>query len=156
MSRLKTVIGFLDNLSFDEDAEEIGKRKEMEAGLVREHMIETIEELFKSKSIPYLGPRLSMSLPVAGYLFKMGFNGNLKKLKKHVLNRFGLDESQQKRISGYLDEGDVMSLGMMAKIYSGNSPDAEWYTSDNARDFLTLAHNSYSSERQTKPYFILL
>lgn len=69
-SQKRTIIGFLENLSFN-DVDNFAKKHGVDPRLIRRDMLETFEELFESRGVPYIGPSVDTQHPLGGYIFKM-------------------------------------------------------------------------------------
>lgn len=149
------VIGYLNNLCFDEGASKLGEETGVESSLLREMMTETIQNLFKKANVPYSGPTGSMRYPVGGFFFKTSGK------PEGVLTDLGIDESMKVRLEDhkYYD----ISLGIIVKDF----PDDEKlnkveFVEDNVLDLAkhVAAHYSITREKNkaenTKPYLIIV
>jgi len=106
------VIGYLDNLCFDEGATKIGSETGVETPLIRKMMIQTVQNLFEKANIPYIGPITSTRYPLGGFFFKAP--GKLER----VLPNLGINDSMKVRIEGH--KFHDISLGIIVKDFPNN------------------------------------
>ena len=150
----RTVIGFLDNLSYD-GADVLAEKHHLESRLMRRHMVETIEELFSSTGVHYIGNNVDRQYPFGGFFFKTSVPQTEKDLRKFTLEKLRIDDSL-KLPFGYKDTDISLGLLLMEFPNDENPGQISW-TEDNV---LNLAkhvaafyrHRLESRNEKNEPY----
>ena len=151
---MKAVIGFLENMDFDEGAEKVANKYHVESTLVRKWMNEQLTGDFLSRRIPYVGPTASMHSPPGGYFFKLGLTREPKILKNFVLRKLGLRESLKLKsdaVGSY-----SIPLGILVKEYDidENPGRLSFESENNAWDFAShLRAFTFLRKDEVTPYF---
>ena len=156
-SQKKMVIGFLENLSYDA-VDNLVEKHGLESRLIRKDMINTIQELFESKKVPYQGPVVCWQYPFGGYFFKINIPQGEKDLKKTVLQKLSINNSLKLPLKGYKDSDISLGFLIMAFPDDENPGRMDWYE-DNAQCLAKHAKAYFTDRREreeqkTEPYFI--
>jgi hypothetical protein len=163
-----TIVGYLDNLSFYEPAEEFAKGK-MDSSIVRRHMFEEIEDRFKRSHSPFSGPGIDCQYPLGGYWFKtpqpskkwLSKNSTATKdnygkqeLQKYILQKMGLESLEITTL--FTDFPVKLGFIVMKNPEDDRPQEVNFWNND----ILNLAHHVAAFQRQrsdeTTSYFHLV
>jgi len=148
-----SIIGYLDNITFYDDAEKIGERSGIYSDFVRQQMTKEVEGVLKTGQVPFLGPIASMRYPVGGYFFKTKLPENKTDLKQNVLQTLQINDSLLLPFAGSSEYN--ISLGFLVKAFPENKNHSTINFSET--DVLNLASHLSAFYRQREknlnPYF---
>jgi len=148
---MKSILGFLENLDYDDKADSIGNSHGVGSRVVRRWMNNNIESTFNSIKAPYTGPVL---MPPGGYFFKLDVKDEPKVLKKFVLRKLNIGKDM-KMSFGVKDSN--MQLSFLVKKYPNyeNPGKLDIIREDNAFELKTFVRAFLQMrENSTEPYFI--
>ena len=157
---MKVIIGFLENLDFDEGAKEIGRKSGMYPERVREWMMDLIQDIFKKAKVPFLGPSTHRLYPIGGYFFKIRVPKGEKNLKKLVLEKLGIKRSLKLPLYSKIHK---ISLGFVIKEYPKDKYPGKVARWDS--DVLDLSkyvaamyrlRRERKEKKKVKPYFMIV
>lgn len=155
---MRVIIGYLENLDFDDGAEIISEITGIDPRKVREEMSEILEKLFKKANILHSGSTANMRYPIGGYFFKMVVPPDVKDVKKFVLERFGLDAS----LTILFGKLAYFSVGIPIKEFLDDKyPHELSWCHDNTLDFAKHLAAFYRHRRERgredgKPYLLIV
>jgi len=155
---MNVIIGFLENLDFDEGAENISKKSGFHSAIIREAMSDSLEELFVKSKVPFLGPAASMRYPVGGFFFKMILPRE-EDLERYVLKKLAIDDSLKIKLKGSTYD---LSLGILVmKFPADKYPHSINWAEDNTLHFAKhiaalYRHRREKGDDDSSSYFMVV